>query len=71
VSVPIRALVGFNRITLRPREKRTVTFTIEPRQMSLIDDNGKRVIEPGEFMISVSGLRRTFSISGNLLQLPV
>ena len=35
--VPIRALVGFDRVSLRPREKRTVTFTITPRQMSLIE----------------------------------
>jgi beta-glucosidase len=67
--VPIRALVGFDRISLRPREKRTVTFTITPRQMSLIDDRGKRVIEPGEFMISAGGLRNTFTISGNLKEL--
>jgi beta-glucosidase len=69
--VPIRALVGFDRISLRPREKRTVTFTITPRQMSLIDDKGKRVIEPGEFLVSVGGLRLRFSISGNLLELSV
>jgi beta-glucosidase len=69
--VPIRTLVGFDRISLRPREKRTVTFTITARQMSLIDDRGKRVIEPGEFLVSVGGLRLRFSISGNLLELSV
>jgi len=72
--VPIRALVGFDRISLRPREKRTVTFTITPRQMSLIDDGGKRVIEPGEFSISVGGgqhgaLSGRFSVSGKELEL--
>src|SRR6185369_4285728 len=36
--VPIRTLVGFERVSLRPKEKRAVTFTITPRQMSLIDD---------------------------------
>jgi beta-glucosidase len=55
VPVPIRSLVGFDRISLRPGEKRTVTFTITPRQMSLINDNGKRVIEPGEFLVSAGG----------------
>ena len=68
--VPIRTLVGFDRISLRPREKRTVTFTITPRQMSLIDNRGKRVIEPGEFIISAGGLRKTFTISGDLIELP-
>jgi len=71
--VPIRTLVGFDRISLRPREKRTVTFTITPRQMSLIDDAGKRVIEPGEFVISIGGsqigLKKSFSVSGRRLEL--
>jgi beta-glucosidase len=69
--VPIRTLVGFDRISLRRGEKRTVTFTITARQMSLIDGRGKRVIEPGEFLVSVGGLRLRFSISGNLLELSV
>ena len=73
VPVPIRTLVGFERISLRPREKRTVTFTITPRQMSLIDNNDKRVIEPGEFLISVGGsqqgLRGRFLVSGKMIEL--
>ena len=76
-AVPIRTLVGFDRVSLRPREKRTVTFTITPRQMSLIDDSGKRVIEPGEFAISAGGgqpglasvLKASFAVSGRTLEL--
>src|SRR5689334_15735752 len=67
--VPIRTLVGFERITLRSREKRTVTFTITPRQMSLIDNNDKRVIEPGEFAISTGNLRGRFTVSGKKPQI--
>ncbi len=71
--VPIRTLVGFERISLRPREKRTATFTITPRQMSLIDNDGKRVIEPGEFSISIGGgqqgLNGRFAVSGRMLEL--
>jgi beta-glucosidase len=69
VPVPIRTLIGFDRISLRPREKRSVTFTITPRQMSLIDDDGKRVIEPGEFSVSTSALTARFTISGGKLEL--
>ena len=67
--VPIRTLVGFDRISLRPGEKRTVTFTITPQQMSLIDDGAKRVIEPGEFLITVGGLQGRFTVSGNPMEL--
>jgi len=40
---------------LRPGEKRTVSLALKARQMSVIDNNGKRIIEPGEFIVSVGG----------------
>lgn len=55
VPVPIRNLVGVERIHLKPNETRKVSFKIDPRQMSVILDNGNRVIEPGEFAVSVGG----------------
>ena len=55
VPVPIRSLAGMQRVFLKPGEKQNVSFTLSPTQMSLIDDNGKRVIEPGEFLVSVGG----------------
>ena len=71
--VPIRTLVGFDRISLRVGETRNVTFTITPRQMSLIDDRGKRVIEPGEFEVSAGGgqigLTSKFVVSGGRTEL--
>jgi len=61
VPVPIRSLVGFRRVSLRPGERRRVEFTITPRQQSLIDDAGTRVIEPGKFRISLGGKQPGFS----------
>jgi len=55
VPVPIRQLGGFTRLHLKPGEKQTVTFTLSPRQLSLIDAAGRRVIEPGEFQLAVGG----------------
>ncbi len=55
VPVPVRQLAGFTRIHLQPGETRTVTFTVTTRQLSLIDDRGNRVVEPGEFEIAVGG----------------
>ncbi len=62
-SVPtaIRSLAGFNRIHLEAGEKRRVSFTLTPRQMSLIDDSGRRVIEPGKFMVSIGGKQPVFT----------
>lgn len=52
---PILQLEGFERINLKKGETKTVRFTISPRQLSLINKKGQRVIEPGWFTISVGG----------------
>jgi beta-glucosidase len=61
VPVAIRSLAGMSRINLKPGEKRTVSFTLTPRQMSVIDNEGKRMIEPGDFSVSVGGKQPGFA----------
>ncbi len=58
---PIRQLEGFKRISLKKGESQTVQFTLEPRQLSMINDKDKRVIEPGYFTISVGGEQPGFT----------
>ena len=65
VPVPIRSLQGVSHIFLKPGETRRVSFTIAPRQLSLIDDNGRRVVEPGEFTVAVGGKQPGFSGSAD------
>lgn len=65
VRVPIRSLEGIERIYLKPDEKRNVTFTLTPRQMSVILDNGKRVVEPGDFSVSLGGKQPGFKGSAD------
>jgi beta-glucosidase len=60
VPVPIRALAGFRRVALQPGERRRVTFTLAPRQLSLVDAEGRRVVEPGVFELSVGGKQPGF-----------
>jgi beta-glucosidase len=60
VPVPIRSLAGVKRLFLKPGEKQIVSFTLTPRQMSIIDNQGRRVIEPGEFLISLGGKQPGF-----------
>jgi beta-glucosidase len=57
---PFRQLEGFSRINLKPGESRVVDFTLEPRQFSIINNKGKRVIEPGYFTIAVGGKQPGF-----------
>ncbi len=58
--VPVRALKGFERIHLRPDEARRVTFTLAPADLALVDAAGRRVLEPGEFRVSVGGKQPGF-----------
>ncbi len=44
-------LRGFERITLAPGEKKTITFTIHPDDLALLDKNMNWTVEPGEFEI--------------------
>jgi beta-glucosidase len=67
VRVPIRSLAGIKRVSLRAGEKQTVSFTISADQMSVIDDNGKRLVEPGEFLVSVGGKQPGFAGSADVI----
>jgi beta-glucosidase len=58
---PLRQLEGFERISLKTGESRTVEFTLDPRQFSIINSKGTRVIEPGYFTISVGGKQPGFT----------
>ena len=58
--VPVRSLEGFRRIHLKRGEKSTVSFALEPRQLSLINNQSERVVEPGQFRISVGGKQPGF-----------
>lgn len=51
VTRPVLELKRFQRVTLRPGERRTVTFELTPRDLSFWDVDMKRVVEPGTFTI--------------------
>ncbi len=63
VPVPIRSLQGVARVTLGPGERRRVTFTLEPRQLAVLDSTLRRVELPGEVEVSVGG-RQPIDVPG-------
>ena len=60
VPVPIRALAGFSRVYLKAGESKVINFNLTSRQLSVIDNNGKRVVLPGQFRIEVGGKQPGF-----------
>jgi beta-glucosidase len=53
VTQPVMQLKGFERIALKPGEKRTVTFTVTPDMLSILNIDMHRVVEPGVFDMMV------------------
>jgi beta-glucosidase len=53
VTRPVMQLKGFQRVTLKPGEKKTVKFTITPEMLSLLNVDMHQVVEPGVFEIMV------------------
>jgi beta-glucosidase len=55
VPVPQFALKGFQRISLKPGESKTITFDIGQKELELVNNDGERKLEPGDFQISIGG----------------
>jgi beta-glucosidase len=53
VTQPVKELKGFQRISLKPGEKKTVSFTIEPEMLKFFDRKMKWILEPGEFVVMI------------------
>jgi beta-glucosidase len=64
IRVPIRELQGFRRISLNKGEKKNVSFNLTPSQFSIVNEHGKRLVEPGNFGISVGGCQPGYSEDG-------
>jgi beta-glucosidase len=53
VTRPVKELKDFQRISLQPGETRTVRFEITPDKLSFLNEEMKRVVEPGAFDVMV------------------
>ncbi|NYF81127.1 glycoside hydrolase family 3 C-terminal domain-containing protein [Granulicella arctica] len=68
---PIQELNGFQRLHLAPGESRHVSFTLDPRTLSQVDEKGTRAVSAGSYVVFVGGSQPTpqtisaqFSITG-------
>jgi beta-glucosidase len=64
---PVKELKGFQRITLRPGETRTVTFQLTDAELGFHNQQMDYVVEPGKFKVwvgpnSVEGLEAEFEV---------
>jgi beta-glucosidase len=54
-NAPLRTLVGFEKVHVLKGESETVHLAIGPRQLSLVDADGSRSVQPGEYILYVGG----------------
>ena len=59
VTQPLKALRGFERVSLKPGERRTVTFTLDPDAFTIWNVEMREVVEPGLFDIMTGADSRT------------
>lgn len=67
VAQPVRELKGFQRIRLKPGEKRAVQFKLAMGDLAIYNDRMQLVTEPGEFHVWIApdsehGLRGEFTV---------
>jgi beta-glucosidase len=55
---PLKELKGFEKISLKAGETKTVTFTIDASKLSYFNEDGKTMLESGKFKIFVGGNSR-------------
>ncbi len=60
VTRPVKELRGFRRVTLDPGQTKTVEFSLGPNELSFLDRDMHRVVEPGTFRIMLGGSSTDF-----------
>jgi len=65
VTRPVKELKGFKRITLKPGESRNVDFTLASEQLTCLDRELKRVLEPGIFEVMVGSSSEDIRLTGS------
>ena len=55
ITRPVKELRGFRRITLGAGKTQTVEFTLGPEELSFLNRDMRRVVEPGTFKIMIGG----------------
>jgi beta-glucosidase len=68
VTRPVRELKGFERVTLKPGERRRVQFKLTPAELGFYNRDLRFVVEPGAFKVfagtsSADGLEANFTVA--------
>lgn len=62
LSPPGKRLKRFAKVYLEPGQSRTLTFRLGHEDLSFIGSDNKPVVEPGDFEVTVGGLKEKFTV---------
>ncbi|HEX5341796.1 MAG TPA: glycoside hydrolase family 3 C-terminal domain-containing protein [Duganella sp.] len=63
-GAPRLALRGFQRVTLKPGERRQISFRLSPRDLSFVNRDGARQVMPGQYQLSVGSGQPGTGVAG-------
>ncbi|MHA6248883.1 glycoside hydrolase family 3 N-terminal domain-containing protein [Pontibacter sp. CAU 1760] len=63
ITPDMRRLRRFEKISLKPGESKTVTFTLSTEDLAFINREGKKVAEAGEFAVKVADQAQKFKLT--------
>lgn len=66
VARPVIELQGFERVSLQPNEQRTVTFSLGPEALRMLDASMAWVVEPGAFRVMIGSSSKDIRLRGQL-----
>jgi len=67
VTRPVKELKGFKRITLKPGEEKTVEFKLTLEDISFLNHEMRRVVEPGEIRVMVGSSSEDIRLTGSFV----
>ncbi len=70
VAIPVKQLRGFEQINLKPGEEKTVTLTLGPEDLQLLDRDMHWRVVPGDFEIMVGRSSADLPLRGSLRVTP-
>ncbi|MEM3523947.1 MAG: glycoside hydrolase family 3 C-terminal domain-containing protein, partial [Thermoproteota archaeon] len=66
VARPVKELKGFQRVFLKPGETRRIVFNLTVDDLAFLDENMRRIVEPGEFKIMVGASSEDIRLQSSL-----
>ncbi|MDP9229101.1 MAG: glycoside hydrolase family 3 C-terminal domain-containing protein, partial [Bacteroidota bacterium] len=62
----VKRLRGFEKVSLKPGESKTITFKVAMKQLAFVNTNNKMQLEEGEFKIQIQNQTASFNVNKSL-----